>query len=429
MTAHAMEFGASLDGIERWPAQRLEAYRLQRLQEIVERAAHEVPYYRSLWQAAGLRDLRIRSAADLERLPMVTKQDLIEAGRRGQRPARGRVGFSTRGTSGEPLLVWLDREEADAYVRPTERGFRWAGLGAGMRVLLMSPVWHRLAACEGHAVARLGARAAYFWGSMDPQSAGAFQDTLADLHPEFVTTTAPFLLSVLRSCAADGVPASRLFAATRAVVVVGLPLTPWLRQHLERELGVAVFERGGTQEGAALDECEAHAGPHIHEDVCHLEVVTPEGKAAGSGERGELVVTKLTPGSVFVRYSTGDIAAFLPGACACGRSFRRLKIYGRPESSVTVGGRNITAYDVRMCVDVDPELVGRNVLLVRPPAGADGALIIAIEGEPRGAAALEERLRGELGVAAVTIHWLGEVRVAWGFRQVVPHEELRLPPS
>jgi phenylacetate-CoA ligase len=415
------------DDIERWPLARLERYQLDRLREVISRAATEVPLYTALWKQAGLSDIRIASRADLSHLPMVTKEDYLAAGREGLRPVEGPVGFSTRGTSGDPLIVWIDEQEKDAYVRPTARGFRWAGLRPGMCAMLMSPVWHRLAACEGHAVAQIGARAAYFWGSMDTQYIDTFRETLADLRPEFVTQTAPFLLSIIRHCDAEGVSVSEIFADTQSIVVVGLPLTPYFRRHLEERLGVGVFERGGTQEGAALDECEVHSGPHIHEDVCCLEVVDTEGRAVPDGERGHLVVTKLTPGSVFVRYNTGDVAAFLPGGCSCGRTFRRLKIYGRPESSVTVGGHNITAYDVRLCVDVDAELVGRNVLLVRPSEAPSDELTIALEGEAHNAAELEDRLHDQLDVRAVKIHWLGRVEVAWGFRQVIEQDQLRLP--
>ena len=412
--------------IERWPLERLERFQIDCLQEVIARASREAPFYRTLWDRAGLRDVRIERREDLSKLPMVTKQDYLDAGSQGLRPVEGPVGFSTRGTSGDPLIVWLGHEEAEAYIRPTERGFRWAGLQPGMRALLMSPVWHRLAACEGHAVVRLGARAAYFWGSMDTQYIDMFLETLGDVKPEFVTQTAPFLLSIIRGCEEQGLAVREVFSSTESTVVVGLPLTPHFRRYLEQRLGVRVFERGGTQEGAALDECDAHTGPHIHEDVCYLEVVTPDGSPVPDGERGLLVVTKLTPGSVFVRYNTGDIASFLPGPCSCGRTFRRLKIYGRPESSVMVGAHTITAYDVRLCVDVDPALVGRNVLLVRSSVEPADKLTIAIEGEAQNAGNLEDRLREQLKVADVRIHWLGHVQIAWGFRQVLRQEELRL---
>jgi phenylacetate-CoA ligase len=145
-----------------------------------------------------------------------------------------------------------------------------------------------------------------------------------------------------------------------------------------------------------------------------------------SGERGTFVVTKFTvgSGSVVVRYATGDIAAFLPGQCPCGRTLRRLKMYGRPESSVVVAGRTITAYDVRLAVDEDPELVGRNVVLVR---NKQSRLTAAIEGAAIHARALEARLHEQLGVPDIELLWLGEVRLAWGFRQVIDRAEIGPP--
>jgi phenylacetate-coenzyme A ligase PaaK-like adenylate-forming protein len=163
----------------------------------------------------------------------------------------------------------------------------------------------------------------------------------------------------------------------------------------------------------------------VHEDVCYLEVVDEAGAPVAPGQRGRLLVTKLsTAGSIFVRYDTGDFAAFAPGECECGCGFRRLKIYGRPESSVLVGGRRITAYDVRMCIEEDDRLVGRNVLLVRDAGVRPGTLSIALEGSPYRPSDLEARLRARLAVDAVRIVWLGDLRINWGFRQVLDSREL-----
>ncbi len=299
-----------------------------------------------------------------------------------------------------------------------------------MTALLMSPVWHRLAACEAHAIARLGGRCAFFWGSMGSEYTDSFLYTLSSQRPEFITTTAPFLLSLIRRSAGATIrPPNELFKGVRSVVVVGLPLTPRMREFLRDRLEVEdVFERGGTQEGAAIDECRWHTAPHVHEDVCYLEVIDEAGVHLTPGLRGRLIVTKLTTaGSIFVRYDTGDIAAFAPGQCACGCGFRRLKIYGRPESSVLVGDRLITAYDVRMCIEEDPALVGRNVLLIREANARAGVLTVAVEGEAHDPANLQARLREQLGVAGADIAWLGDLRVNWGFRQVLESHELRLP--
>jgi phenylacetate-CoA ligase len=414
--------------IERLPRAALDRARLDRLREVLAYARSVDPFYRRLWQEAGVGPEEVRTLEDLRRFPIVSKRDLLQAGRGTLEASRAPVGFSTRGTSGEPLLLWLGPEEEEAYIEPTVRGFRWAGLAPGDTALLMSPVWHRLAACEAHAAVRLGARAVFPWGSLAPGFVGEFAAALRKFRPQFLTTTAPFLLSVVRACADEGRDPAELFRGVRSAVVVGQPLTPGLRSWLQERLGgCEVFERSGTQEGAALDECPERTGPHVHEDVCCLEVVGETGEPLPPGRRGRLVVTKLVAGgSPFVRYDTGDRAAFLPGPCPCGRSFERLKIFGRPETSVLVEGRLVTAYDVRACVEAVPSLAGRNLLLVRDAKAEVSALRVAIEGVAAEDPSLEGRLREALGVSRVEILWLGKARLAWGFRQVVEPGELAL---
>ncbi len=410
--------------IERWPSQQLRSWQASRAQEVTAQAL-EVPFYRHLWSEAGVSTATFNSLDDLTRFPVINKQALIKAGAAWNSASAGRVAFSTRGTSGEPLLVWLSEQEEEIYIQPTMRGFRWAGFRPDETALLMSPVWHRLAACEAHAIVRLGGRCAFFWGSLGTEHMGAFVDTLGSVRPAFVTTTAPFLLALVRRGEETGLSLPDLFRSVRSIVVVGLPLTTHIREYLRDKLGVEdVFERGGTQEGAALDDCRFHNTPHAHEDVCYLEVLEDDGRAVPPGRRGRLVVTKLTAaGSIFIRYDTGDIAAFAPGPCPCDCTFRRLKIFGRPESAVRVVGQLITAYDVRDCIERDPALVGRNILLVR---ASPGVLSLAIEGTEHGDGEIAQRLRDHFGVDNVKISWLGGLRVTWGFRQVIEAREIGL---
>jgi phenylacetate-CoA ligase len=413
-------------GLDGWSAERIEARQLALARETVDYARERSGYYRRAWAEAGVgKDLD--SLADLERFPIVTKAELIAAGEDWLRSGEGHVGFSTRGTSGEPLVLWLGDDEAEAFARPAARGFWRAGLRPGMTALLMSPVWHKLAACEGRATVGLGARATYFWGSsMGTAHVDAFLETARRNRPQLVSATVPFALAVVRRCRQRGIEPGELLGGVRSAVLVGLPMTPELRLHLRDSLGVGdVFERSGTQEGAALDECAAHTAPHVHADVCRLEVVDAAGRTLPPGKRGGLVVTKLhAGGSPFVRYSTGDVAELIPGACPCGSSLPRLKIYGRPEGSVNLAGRLITGYDVRCCIDADPELVGRLALLVRGTGGDGDTLTVAIEGEAMAEGSLAARLRERLGVGKVAIHWLGETQLAWGFRQAIDASEL-----
>ncbi len=426
MTAELAE--NRFDEVERWSAAELAAWQLERLREVVDYARAEVPFYRDLWRRAGMSCARLGSIADFESFPVVNKDILVRAGEDWTGSAHGCVGFSTRGTSGEPLLLWSSLEDQQYGIRGLLRAFSWMGFRPGMTALLLSPAWHKLAAAEAHAIARLGGSIAYFWGSMGNDSIASFLRTVAAIRPELVSTTSPFLLSCVRYGEDHRIRLRDTFRGVRSIVAVGQPLTPGLRDFLRQRLGVGdVFEKAGCQEaGIGLDDCPSHTGPHIQEDTAYLEVVDAAGRSVPPGERGSFVVTKFTvgSGSVVVRYSTGDVAAFLPGECPCGRVLRRLKMYGRPESSVVVGGRTITAYDVRLAVDEDADLVGRNLVLVR---GGENRLTAAIEGAAINAPALEARLYERLQVPEVELVWLGDVRLAWTFRQVIERSELGAP--
>ena len=61
------------------------------------------------------------------------------------------------------------------------------------------------------------------------------------------------------------------------------------------------------------------------------------------GEWGELVSTTLDrEASPVVRYRTRDITRILPGACACGRTHRRIdRLHGRTDDMLIIRGVNV----------------------------------------------------------------------------------------
>lgn len=416
------------DDLDRWPDEPRTEWRLGALRDALEFAYERSPLYRGLWDGLGLRPADVASFDDLRRFPIVEKSHFL-GGAKGQAQANpsGSVGFSTRGTSGNPLIIWVDETEDEGYTIPCIRGFVWDGMRAGDRALLLSPSWHRLAAMEGHAAVAIGAVPCYFWGTLaDLGHAGYFVDAVCELRPRFISSTPPFLLTVVRHCDATGVDLRELFASVRRVSLVGVAVTPGLRRYLTARLGVEhVFERGGTNEGASLDECTLHNGMHVHEDCCYLEVLDAEDAPCAPGETGRLIVTKLVAGGrPFVRYGTGDRARFIPGQCGCGITFARLRMLGRPESTVVVSGVPVTGFEVRSVLDEREDLVGRVALLVRDATQPD-VLRVAIEGYPV-ADGPEAALARQLGVDRVTVDWLRDAEIAWGFRDVVDVSDLAM---
>jgi phenylacetate-CoA ligase len=98
------------------------------------------------------------------------------------------------------------------------------------------------------------------------------------------------------------------------------------RQLVETTFGVPVISRYAAAEAIRIGYfCERRTGFHLHEDLCHVEVVGPDGEPVPPGERGEVVVTDLTNRLlVLLRYRLGDFARIAPEPCGCGRSSRLL---------------------------------------------------------------------------------------------------------
>jgi phenylacetate-CoA ligase len=79
--------------------------------------------------------------------------------------------------------------------------------------------------------------------------------------------------------------------------------------------------------------CEQRTGFHIHEDLCHVRIVGPDGGSAPAGQPGEVVISNLVNrAAVLLNYPIGDLASMSDEACSCGRTFRVLsELEGRRE--------------------------------------------------------------------------------------------------
>jgi len=115
----------------------------------------------------------------------------------------------------------------------------------------------------------------------------------------------------------------------KSASVTAEPLLSYHRFTIEEVLGFRIFNWYGSRElGRVASECEIHNGLHINEPCVYVEIIPDSELPEGYGH---LVITDLlnyaTP---FIRYRTGDIAAFKDETCPCGKSLRMLsKIEGR----------------------------------------------------------------------------------------------------
>jgi len=104
----------------------------------------------------------------------------------------------------------------------------------------------------------------------------------------------------------------------KAVFTTSEQLLPQVRQFIEQQLQVPVFDMYGANDGGVIScECEEHEGYHYDPFNCYVESVQQ-----GVGQN-ELLLTSLTSvGFPFVRYRVGDVADLGDfGSCRCGNPF------------------------------------------------------------------------------------------------------------
>lgn len=91
-----------------WTEDQLREFQSTQLREQVQKALIEVPYYQELFARLGLSASEIQSLADLHRLPLLEKSQVIEAGNKlisRAWPERQLKYYPTSGSTGTPLLI------------------------------------------------------------------------------------------------------------------------------------------------------------------------------------------------------------------------------------------------------------------------------------------------------------------------------------
>ena len=111
--------------------------------------------------------------------------------------------------------------------------------------------------------------------------------------------------------------------------------TPSLKNELRRVFGVPVHEvYGGHEFGCVASTCEQQDRMHIMMSECLVETVR-NGKHAGPGELGEIVVTTFINRAMpLIRYRPGDVGRLYEEPCSCGRKTQLLVLEGRMEDTL-----------------------------------------------------------------------------------------------
>jgi phenylacetate-CoA ligase len=326
-----------------WDRAEIEAFQARRLRALVRHAHESVPYYRGLFDRAGLRPGDIRGLADLPRIPLTSRGDLqilsardVVARRFG---AKKLAVHRTSGSSGQPLSVrrtWFEEWLLQAYRLQIL-------FHLGLRVTDRRVAVVYLA--NGKPVRRVRA------GLLRYEEIDCFSPPavllarLRELRPD-VLRGYPATLSWLVGHLTD---ADRERIRPKLVVTDSEMMTADMRTRIREGFGARVFDFYDSHEFNMIAwECAPGGSYHVSDASVLVEVMR-DGRAAEPGEEGELVATALHSFAMpFIRYRLGDLVTRGPSGCACGAPNSTLgEIQGRTFDRFELpNGRSIHPYSL-----------------------------------------------------------------------------------
>jgi len=374
----------------------IEAQQMARLASLFVELQRTNRFWQAKW--AGLAALEVKSLAELERLPLTTKAELI-ADQECYSPYGTNLTFprdaytrlhQTSGTKGKPLR-WLDTPESWEWMLGCWRQiYEKAGVGRGERIVFpfsFGPFLGFWTAFD--AAASIGCLAIPGGGL----STGARLSLLIDNQATVLCCTPTYALHLAQAAREDGIDLPGR-AKVKTLIVAGEPggSIPATRARIEEAWNARVIDHTGlTEVGPLATECVERPGSlEVLEGDYIAEVRDPATLApTPPGEIGELIVTNLgRRGSPLLRYRTGDLVR--PEWPSHG--FLRLAggVLGRVDDMIPLRGNNFYPSGLEAVIRRFPEVVEYQVEVdTRNPLAE---LHIDVEPAANAGAGLAERI-------------------------------------
>jgi phenylacetate-CoA ligase len=360
----------------------LEKLQLARLGETLVRAKQSVHYGRQ-FAKLGLNTRGVRTLADVERLPLTTKEDLREQWPYGfltcSRDDIIRM-HSSSGTTGRATVIFHTANDIVAWTNLLARSMFMAGMRR-------SDVFQNMMT-YGLFTGGLG----FHYGAekigalVIPAGAGNSKRQI-QLMQDFETTAihiipsyALHLSTVFTETAID----PRRDTKLKIAFLGAEPHSENMRRKIQDFYGFKGFNSYGLSEmngpGMAF-ECPEQNGMHIWEDNYIVEIIDPVTlRTVPDGEEGELVATTLLrEGMPILRYRTKDLTRIIPGPCPCGRTHRRIeRITGRTDDMMILKGVNIFPIQIEKRLMEIPG-VGINFLIILDRENYNDQMTVKVE--------------------------------------------------
>jgi len=375
--------------LERMVPKERQKHLEERMREIIDYAYEKAPAVKERFDKAGIKPKDIRTVKDMEKIPMLRKDDLIALQK--ESPPFG-------GYLAVPLdnLERIYQSPGPIFDPQRKRGFGGGGMGPdfGKGQIVMN-TWSYHITPAGLGVDQLLRSMGFTVVPMGTGNTELQVQVMRDLKVHGFVGTPSFLKIIIDKAEDMGYDFKKDFNLKWAMVG-GEMGGEALRKLFQEKYGILCM--GGdtyatADVGTVATGCDKQSGMHITADAI-VEIVDPTtGKQLEPGEIGEIVVTPFDEVYPLIRFGTGDLSMMVDEPCGCGRTTPRLpKIMGRSGEAVRVRGMFVHPKQTDETIARFPEIRRYQLVVTRPQNRDEMVLKV----ELADAAADKEKLKSAL---------------------------------
>jgi phenylacetate-CoA ligase len=309
--------------------EELEAIQLNLLQRLIHHCYKTVPYYRQLMDSRNIKADSIRTLKDIEKFPIITKKDVLEAGNSivsTKYPKWLLRRVSTSGTTGTPMPLYRNLcsiGNEHAFVR---RQWDWAGINFNDKCAFL----------KGRIIAEPGRKRKQLY---------VFDPVMKELHlstyhlseetaKDYIKAMMKYDVKAIYGYPSSVYPVAKICLdygfdlKLKSAFLTAETLSESHKDTIAKAFGCKVVDFYGAAERVCyIHTCE-RGSYHIIPEYGLTELIPVDGPAK---KCYKIIATGFWNTAMpLMRYDTGDILIKSEASCSCGRAFPVVQsIFGR----------------------------------------------------------------------------------------------------
>jgi phenylacetate-CoA ligase len=365
------------DKLERMPSPEREKKMAEKLQKLIAYAYGNAPGFKHRMDKAGLTVTGIKSIKDLEKLPILRKDDLIRL--QQENPPFG-------GYLAVPIGEVDHIYQSPGPLFDPQRKLKavYSNIEKNRGQIVMN-TWSYHITPAGMLMDRMLNAMGY---TVFPSGTGNTEvqvQIMRDLKVQGFVGTPSFLAAIIKKAEEQGYDFNKDFNLKFAMVF-GEMGGDELRKTFTKKYGIQCT--GGDSYltadiGPIASSCDQNSGMHVNTDVI-VEIVDPAtGRSMPAGETGEIIVTPFDMVYPLIRFGTGDLGMLTTETCACGRTTPRIpKIMGRSGDAVRVRAMFVHPRQTDEVISRFPEITSYQLTVTRSANRDEMLMQVELASEP-----------------------------------------------